>query len=154
MHKILVSACLLGEKVRYDGQEKQLNSAILLQWQLEKRLLVLCPEVTGGLPVPRLPAEIQGQKVMNIAAEDVTSAFELGANKTLELCHQHSIQMAILKEGSPSCGTSQINDGSFKKQKISGQGVTVRLLRKHAVRVFSENQLDEALLYLQYLEGH
>ncbi|MDQ6956950.1 MAG: DUF523 domain-containing protein, partial [Mariprofundaceae bacterium] len=149
MHKILISACLLGEKVRFDGKSKKINAEILEVWNAENRLIALCPEVAGGLSVPRSPAEIQGELVINILGEDVSRAFTQGAQKALELCQQHDIQIAILKEGSPSCGVSQINDGTFSHAKIAGQGVTVQLLQKHGVKVFSEHQLNEAQAYLQ-----
>jgi len=145
MQKILVSACLLGEKVRYDGGDCAQNSNILARWQAEGRLVALCPEVAGGLPVPRPPAEIQADgRIINIENEDVTTAFEQGANRALELCRQHHIRIAILKEGSPSCGSSLINDGSFSHNKISGQGVTTRLLEANGIRVFSEHEVDQA----------
>lgn len=149
MQKILISACLLGEKVRFDGKSKKINAKILEIWQAENRLILLCPEVAGGLPIPRAPAEIQGEFVINIHNDDVSDAFAQGAHKSLKLCQQHGIRIAILKEGSPSCGVTQINDGTFSHTKIAGQGVTTRLLQKHGVKVFSEHQLNEAQTYLQ-----
>jgi len=149
MQKILISACLLGEKVRFDGKSKKINAQILEIWQAENRLIPLCPEVAGGLSVPRAPVEIQGESVINILGEDVSQAFGKGAQKALELCQQHDIHIAILKEGSPSCGVTQINDGTFSHTKITGQGVTTRLLQKHGVKVFSEHQLEEAEIYFK-----
>ncbi|PCI45286.1 MAG: hypothetical protein COB41_02045 [Proteobacteria bacterium] len=149
MQKILISSCLMGEKVRFDGKNKKINAEILEVWHVENRLVLLCPEVAGGLSVPRAPAEIQGESVINILGEDVSRAFFQGAQKALALCQQHDIHIAILKEGSPSCGVTQINDGTFSHIKITGQGVTTRLLQKHGVKVFSEHQLEEAQAYLQ-----
>jgi len=149
MQKILISACLLGEKVRFDGKSKKINAEILKVWQAENRLVLLCPEVAGGLSVPRAPAEIQGGSVMDILGEDVGQAFSQGAQKALALCQQHDIHVAVLKEGSPSCGVTQINDGTFSHTKIAGQGMTTGLLQKHGVKVFSEHQLEETQAYLQ-----
>ena len=150
--KILVSACLLGEKVRYDGQSKEVYADVLWQWRDEGRLIVLCPEMAGGLPVPRPAAEIQGYKVINCLGDDVTDAFVLGANKAVALCQEHHIQIAILKEGSPSCGVMQINDGTFQRIKIAGQGMTTQALKAIGVRVFNELQLDAAKAYVDSME--
>jgi uncharacterized protein YbbK (DUF523 family) len=148
MQKVLISSCLLGENVRYDGKAKQRHVAILEQWQVEGRLISICPEVAGGLPVPRPAAEIQGDRVVNRQGVDVSHAFAVGAQKALELCQKHHIHIAILKEGSPSCGVTRIYDGTFQGIHIVGQGITAQLLREHGIDVFHEHQLDkvEALL--------
>jgi len=136
----------LGEAVRYDGGDccHHLNkqAAILLQqWQQQGLLLPLCPEVSGGLPVPRPAAEIVGDKVVTQAGEDVSHAFRMGAEKALALCQQYQIQYAILKQGSPSCGNSLVNDGTFSKTKVRGQGITAGLLTAHHIQVFNETEL-------------
>lgn len=147
--KILVSACLLGEKVRYDGGDSR-QTGLLETWQAEGRMIPLCPEVAGGLPVPRPPAEIQPDgRIINIEHEDVSDAFERGARKALELCKKHGIQIAILKEGSPSCGSSLINNGNFDRTKIPGKGTTTRLLEANGIRVFSEKELDQVVALLK-----
>lgn len=152
MMKILVSACLLGEKVRYDGGDSR-QAGLLETWQQEGRLIVICPEVAGGLPVPRPPAEIQPDgRIINIEHKDVSDAFERGAKKALELCQAYGIQIAILKEGSPSCGSSLINNGNFDRTKIPGKGITTRLLETNGIRVFSENQLDQVTVILKSLD--
>jgi len=151
MQKILISACLMGEKVRFDGKSKKINAEILEIWHTENRLILLCPEVAGGLPIPRAAAEIQGSSIVTFTGDDVSNAFNQGAQKALEVCLQHDIHMAILKEGSPSCGVTQINDGTFTHRKQTGQGVTAKLLQKHGVKVFSEHQLDTAKVYLASL---
>jgi len=151
MMKILVSACLLGEKVRYDGGDSR-QTGLLEQWRDDGRLIVICPEVAGGLPVPRPPAEIQSDgQIVSVEGVDVTAAFELGAQKALELCREHNIRIAILKEGSPSCGSSLINDGHFSHTKISGQGVTTKLLEANGVHVFSEGELEKAAAFFSRL---
>jgi len=162
MHKILISACLLGEHVRYDGNHSLVNSARLQQWQLQERLIPLCPEVAGGLPVPRPAAEIDAGDAESVIkghgrirhrdGRDVSEAFLAGAEKALALCLQHGIHIAILKEGSPSCGVNKINDGSFSGTKISGQGVTACLLMQHGIAVFSEFQIAEVAAQLMTWE--
>jgi uncharacterized protein YbbK (DUF523 family) len=162
MNKILISACLLGENVRYDGSNSRVASDILQQWQRQGRIKSTCPEMAGGLPVPRIPAEInkgnaeavlQGKSViLNKDGGDVTDAYLLGAEKTLALCMQHNIRIAILKEGSPSCGVVCVNDGSFSGHKIEGQGVTACLLTQHGISVFSESQIGMAASRLSELE--
>jgi len=144
MQKILISSCLLGEKVRFDGKSKKINAKILETWKAENRLIALCPEVAGGLPVPRPAAEIQGKAVRTRLGEDVSKAFAQGAQQALQLCLQNNINLAILKEGSPSCGVNQINDVTFRHLKQPGQGMTTRLLQAHGIQVFSEHQLAEA----------
>lgn len=162
MEKILVSRCLLGYRVRYDGGAHgpfdQLGA-----WQAEGRIVPLCPEVAGGLPTPRPPAEISGgqgvqvwsgqARVLTEAGEDVTAQFVDGAQQALTLVRQHGIRLAVLKSRSPSCGNRETYDGSFSGQKIAGEGVTAALLREAGVRVFNEEELAAALEALQTLES-
>jgi uncharacterized protein YbbK (DUF523 family) len=146
MHdKILISACFLGQKVRYNGKVKTLLNPLLSQWQAEKRLVGICPEIVGGLTVPRAPAEIQGQNVITCDGDDVTKQFISGAKQALALCQQHNIRFALLKESSPSCGSSTIYDGTFSEIKIKGQGVCSQLLREHGIQVFSEDTINNLL---------
>ncbi|MDX8395941.1 MAG: DUF523 domain-containing protein, partial [Mariprofundaceae bacterium] len=117
------------------------------------RLISICPEMAGGLPVPRPPAEIQQQRVITIEGQDVSSAFKQGAQHALELCKQHDITIALLKEGSPSCGSKKIHDGSFQHKKKSGQGITTQLLEQHDIRVFNEHELEDLSTLLNHLEN-
>ncbi|NBA97882.1 DUF523 domain-containing protein [Pseudomonas sp. R5(2019)] len=160
MQKILVSACLLGQPVRYDGKDSgQFDQ--LRAWQQEGRLVVLCPEVAGGLPTPRPAAEIPGgqggsvldghNQVITRDGSDVTDAFMAGAEQALRLVHAHGIRIAVLKSGSPSCGNTLTYDGTFGGIKVSGEGVTTSLLRRRGVQVFSELELPEAALALDAL---
>ncbi len=154
MHKILVSACLLGAPVRYDGRSQGLDNGLLARWQAEGRLLALCPEVAGGLPVPRAAAEIQADgRVLTINGLDLTSAFTAGAEAALALCRQQGIRLALLKEGSPSCGANRVYDGRFCGVSQAGAGVTSRLLRQHGVQVFAETQLEALATVLQALRS-
>jgi len=152
-HKVLVSRCLLGHRVRYDGGASG-PYAQLAQWQDEGRVIALCPEVAGGLPTPRAAAEIPGGQGVEVLAgkasvittegEDVTEAFVSGAQQALALVERHGIRIAILKANSPSCGNRLSYDGSFSGTKVEGQGVTAALLTRAGVQVFSELELEEA----------
>ena len=143
MEKILISACLVGDKCKYDGHT---NYTPLIKDLLEKYELVpFCPEVEGGLPTPRKPSERKGDKVINNAGKDVTRNFLLGAEKALNICKYLNIKIAILKENSPSCGVNQIYDGNFNKKLIKGEGVTTELLRKNGIAVYTEDQIEELL---------
>ncbi len=140
--KILISACLAGKAVRYDGKDK--NTLEDLERLKEKYELVLvCPEVMGGLPVPRPQSEIKGDKVINIEGRDVTSEFNKGAEEALRLARENDVCFALLKQSSPSCGTKTIYNGNFEKVKIEGMGITARLLTKNGITVYSENDIKE-----------
>ena len=158
MNKILLSACLMGDPVRYDGQSKALLDSTLDQLLAQDRVIRFCPEVAGGLPVPRAAAEIQagdGPAVIAKLAQvktqdgtDVSDNFLSGARQALALCRQHNITVAVLTESSPSCGSSQVYDGSFTRKPIPGSGVTAALLRQHGISVFNQHQLGIALKQL------
>jgi len=162
MIRVLVSACLLGEKVRYNGADAAAASRILEQWRSDGRIVRFCPEVAGGLGVPRPAAEIHGlagQSVLDgtghVATNEgakVTEAFIRGAELALQMALAQDVRVAVLKEGSPSCGSGYIYDGSFSGQRKVGQGVTAALLERQGIRVFSELRLDEAAEYLRTLE--
>jgi uncharacterized protein YbbK (DUF523 family) len=161
MEKILVSRCLLGHRVRYDGGASW-PFDLLEQWIEEGRVVPLCPEVAGGLPTPRAAAEIpggQGGQVLDgIAAvittdgEDVSAQFLEGARQALELVQKHGIRVAVLKANSPSCGNLLTYDGTFSGVKVNGEGVTAALLKRHGVRVFSELELLQAAQALARLD--
>ena len=138
LKRVLISACLLGERVRFDGREKGSANPILERWLAEGRVVRVCPEVAGGLPVPRPPAEIRDGRVMAKTGADVTPEFERGAQEALRLVREFGIQIAVLKSGSPSCGSNFIYDGTFTKTRVDGDGVTTALLRSYGVQVFSE----------------
>ena len=118
MKKILVSACLLGNPVRYDGRSKTLHNSDLDALLAQDRIISFCPEVAGGLPVPRAAAEIQagdgndvitGQaRVSTADGADVTDFFLAGAQQALALCRKHDITVAVLTESSPSCGSGLV----------------------------------------------
>lgn len=152
MLKILVSACLLEQRVRYDGQLCP-SRPQLQQWQQQGRVIALCPEVMGGLPVPRAPAERQDDgRILNNRGEDVSAAFSQGAEQAVQLARQHQIRIAILKARSPSCGQNWIYDGSFSSRLIRGDGVTCAQLKALGVLIFDESQLPLAAMALYLLE--
>lgn len=154
---ILISACLLGSKVRYDGSDKASDNGALTDLMARGQVITVCPEVAGGLGVPRLPAEIQNGEgaavlakqalVLDSAGTDVTNAFIRGAQQALALAQENKIKVAILKARSPSCGNEQIYDGTFGKSLRDGQGVTAALLEQHGIKVFNETQIGEAVAY-------
>ena len=91
---ILVSACLLGVPCRYDGQSKAHPLARAL---CEKHHVVpVCGEIFGGLPTPRPPAEIQGDRVVTRDGQDVTEAYRRGAEAAAQLARLTGAQAAVL----------------------------------------------------------
>ena len=143
MEKILISACLVGDNVKYDGGN---NLSPKIEALLEKYELVpFCPEVEGGLPIPRHPAEQRGEQVVNDLDEDVTEQFERGAELAYNICLYLKITKAILKERSPSCGSHQIYDGTFSHKVIPGMGVTAAYLKRKGIAVYSEDEIDSLL---------
>jgi uncharacterized protein YbbK (DUF523 family) len=153
MIKVVVSSCLLGAPVRYNAEHKRSESPVLLRWRDEGRIVSVCPEMLGGLGTPRPPAEIRDGRVVTNEGRDVTAEFEFGARESLAAAAENRVRIAILKEGSPSCGSSYVYDGTFTKTRVDGAGVTAALLRDQGIAVFSESQLEEADAYLRKLEG-
>ena len=155
--KILVSACLLGQPVRYDGRDNLQQHNKLLQWQEQDRLISFCPEVAGGLPVPRPRSNIHSDdsgfavlkakgKIISKQGEEFTKEYLDGAYKALKLAKDNNIKVAILKENSPSCGSHFVYDATGTS-KIPGMGTTAALLTQNGIKVFSENEIDEAINY-------
>lgn len=144
MKKILVSQCLYGgAPVRYDGKSKAETDPMFLKWKEEGRLVPVCPEVFGGLPVPRKDAQRRGSKVITRTGADVTKEYLLGAEEAVRLAREHDVICAVMKEKSPSCGSSFIYDGSFSGTLTEGQGLASELLHNAGVKVFSEHQLAD-----------
>ena len=132
--RILISACLLGARCRYDGVSK------LQPWisdLAERHILVpVCPEQLGGLPTPRPPAERRGDRVMTRDGGDVTAQYRRGAEEALRLCRLLGCEAALLKERSPSCGSGMVYDGTFTGVLTAGEGVTAELLRAQGIPVY------------------
>jgi len=161
--KILFSACLAGFKVRYNGSDKPLVNATLQRWQREGRLVVCCPELAAGFSTPRPNAEItpaanaatvlaRQARVMAAGGGDVTDSYLLGAHLALETARRHGCRFALLTDGSPSCGSQFIYDGSFSGQTKPGSGVTAELLRRHGIEVFSDRQLAALITRVETAE--
>lgn len=149
--KILVSACLMGHLVKYNGTLVPVHER-LKEWNDKGLILPFCPEVEGGLPVPRPPAEIKNgdgsavlckrAKVVRNDGIDVTASFILGATKAADIVKENGITLAIMKDGSPSCGNTRIYDGTFTGTGIPGKGVAAALLASISVRIFTENEIE------------
>jgi len=149
--KILVSACLLGENVRYDGRNNRLDNTFLQHLVDEGLVVSVCPEVIGGLPTPRPYAEIVQRFPIQIIAtdkRDVTDEYVTGAELTLELAQKHGCVAALMKAGSPSCGNHSIQGGSFSGKTVAGAGVAAQELIHKGIPVFNEEQIErlESLL--------
>ena len=144
--KIMVSACLLGDNVKYNGKNNKNEE--LIQFLDDYNVIKICPEVMGGLSIPRIPSEIKDDKVINKNKDDVTDYFNKGARKTLEIALKENIKVAILKENSPSCGSNYIYDGTFNNKLIKGEGVTAKLLIDNGITVLNEKN------YKEYLKGN
>ena len=157
--KILISACLLGDPVRYDGTDLFIDHPLIKKWLDQERLIAVCPEVEGGMSVPRSPAEIvkgDGKsvlggksRVIDSEGEDVTTPFIKGALKTLKMALDNECVAAILTEHSPSCGSNKVYDGSFTKTKRDGVGVTTSMLEQNDIPVFNQEQLEDLQAYLE-----
>ncbi len=151
--RILSSACLKGHAVRYDGGSKPLVHQAIERWRDEGRLVAICPEMSAGMQVPRPPAEIEeartGADVLNWKARvlentggDVTEAFRRAAENALALALETNCSFALLIDGSPSCGSGFIYDGSFSGERVRGEGVTAALLRRNGVEVYSDGEIE------------
>ena len=161
--KILVSACLMGFQVRYNGSHKAQLANALSRWQSEGRLVTNCPELAAGLPIPRLPAEIldaQGADVMRNRAQivesdgqDVTAHYQLAAWLALKAAQEEGCTAALLTDGSPTCGSQFIYDGTFNGRRKPGAGVAAALLRENGITVFSEQQLPQLLAWMKQRES-
>ncbi|SFP66841.1 DUF523 domain-containing protein [Caldicoprobacter faecalis] len=148
---ILVSACLAGICCKYNGG----NNGIPLIKELVKqgKAILLCPEQLGGLPTPRLPAEIKGGSARDVLqgkasvvredGADVTENFIRGAREVLKFCQEMGIRRAILKSKSPSCGKGLVYDGTFTGKLVEGNGVTAQLLIDDGIEVMTEEEFKK-----------
>ncbi len=143
---ILVSHCFLGEPCRYDGASR-LDRQIIELHRAGHNLVPVCPELLGGLDVPRSPAEIQPDgRVVTQDGEDVTAAYRAGAERAVEIAKEKGCTAAILKARSPSCGSGEVYDGTFTHTITSGWGIAARLLDEAGLEVMDEDHL-QAWLY-------
>ena len=141
--RILVSACLMGVGCRYDGKSNEIPQ---LKELLERHdCIPACAEVFGGLPIPRVPAEIQGDRVVNKDGVDVTTQFTRGAQEVARLAKITGCTAALLKERSPSCGCGQVYDGTFTKTLVEGDGLTAKALKELGLTVYGESDIEKLL---------
>ncbi|GHF08778.1 hypothetical protein GCM10016455_32130 [Aliiroseovarius zhejiangensis] len=157
MSRLLVSACLMGQKVRYDGRAKTLLHDCLTRWDADDRIVPFCPELAGGLPVPRLPAEIEPgangddvlagrARVLDSAGVDVTAPFVDGAHQAVSCALSHGCTHALLTEASPSCGSRLLYNGHHDGRQRPGFGVTTAALRAAGIAVYAPDQIDALAL--------
>lgn len=150
---IMVSACLAGKPVRYNGSPA--TDTIVEQLIAQKKAISVCPELLGGFMTPREPAEILGgngydvldgnAKVVELSGRDVTDMYIEGAAHALAIAKEQNVELVVLKENSPSCGSSATYDGTFQGQKQAGTGVTTAMFRRAGIRVISEAELEQEI---------
>ena len=145
MRRLLVSACLLGFDCKYCGGNNALGDKTRRALREKWALVPVCPEVSGGLPVPREPSERRGTRVVSRTGRDVTAEFSRGADTACRLCERFGCTAALLKENSPSCGSGRIYDGSFSGTLIAGDGLTAERLRRRGVELLGESEIEELL---------
>ncbi len=161
MRKILVSGCLNGRPIRFNSTNVSVESEIWDRWESEGRLVSFCPELAAGFAVPRAPAEIVGSTASVVLQDqgrveedngtDVTDMFVDGAKLAAQQAMAEGCVIAVLTDGSPSCGTTYTYDGTFTGGTVAGMGVMAQLLSDQGLRVFPEDQIDQADRYLSSL---
>ncbi len=140
MENLLISSCLAGNNTKYNGKNNYLP--LIEKLKDKYNLIVICPEVMGGLSIPRDPSEIKGDKVISNKGNDVTKEYNLGAKIALDLAKKYNCKKALLMEKSPSCGVRKIYDGTFSKNLIDGMGITTKLLYENKIEVYSKDEID------------
>ena len=143
MIKVAVSACLVGKNTKYDGGNNY--NKYVLEYLKDKEVVLICPEVFGGLPTPRIPSEQINDKVINSNNEDVTKQFVDGANEALKRLQQQNVNVVILKERSPSCGYKKVYDGTFSKTIIDGNGVFAKLAIENGFIIYTESDIENII---------
>ena len=143
MEKLLISACLLGVNCKYSGGNNALAEETLKKLRTQYEFVPVCPEVAGGLPVPRDPSERIGTGVFSIRGRDVTAEFQKGAETAVRLAELFGCKKALLKEDSPSCGSGRIYDGSFSGVLIPGDGVSAEKLKALGIEVIGESAVKQ-----------
>ena len=138
METLLISACLLGSNCKYNGGNNALPPQVLQRLRLRYRLIPVCPEAAGGLPIPREPSERRDGRVISRSGQDVTAAFQRGAEIAAALAERFGARKALLKSNSPSCGSGTIYDGSFSGTLTAGDGVTAAYLKCRNVDIFHD----------------
>lgn len=141
--KVGVSACLVGKNTKYDGGNNY--NEYVLEYLKDKEVVLICPEVFGGLPTPRIPSEQINDKIINSNNEDVTKQFVDGAQEALKRLQQQNVNVVILKERSPSCGYKKVYDGTFSKTIIDGNGVFAKLAIENGFIIYTESDIENII---------
>lgn len=139
--KMIVSACLLGENCKYNGGNN--FSEILADFLKGHEVIPVCPEVMGGLPIPREPAEIVNGVVQTKIERSVDEAFRRGAQMALDIALAQGVELAILQSRSPSCGSKEIYDGSFTGTKVKGRGIFAQVLVDNGIHILDIEDLEK-----------
>ena len=137
--KIGVSACLLGENCKYNGGNNYNKK--LVDFVKDHEVIPICPEVFGGLPTPRKPAEIVDGIVKLESGLSVDKEFKKGAQKALGIILENQVDLVILQSRSPSCGVNKVYDGTFTGKIIDGQGIFTKILKENEVPVIDVEDL-------------
>ena len=143
METILVSACLLGDNVKYNGKNNYDQRIEVLKQYFN--IVPICPEVFGGLPTPRIPSELRSDEVFNKEGKNVTHQFNEGAHKVMNIVNYFHIKRAVLMERSPSCGVHKVYNGKFNGTLIDGKGYTAKLLAEKGVALYTIDEIDQLL---------
>ena len=136
MEKYIVSACLIGKNTKYNGGNNKNDK--IIEFLKDKEYITVCPEVSGGLSIPRVPSEIKKDKVINKEGKDVTLNFKFGSLMEIERVKYFGATKAILKSNSPSCGVNKVYDGTFSNTLIDGDGIFTKELKKLGIEVLTE----------------
>jgi len=145
MKSLLVSHCLFGENVRYDGGNCQVRADYLARLKHKYNLIFICPEVMAGMSVPRAPIELKDGQVIDQQGNDLTTQFDRVKDHLKQLVQDNQIEIALLKDHSPSCGPRMVYDGSFSGLLIPGQGHIASFLANLGIKLYSESQVEELL---------
>lgn len=144
---IAVSSCLAGVSCTYKGGHNNIDKIKELVEQ--GKAIMICPEVLSGMPIPRDPCEIIGDKVMSKQGQDRTKEYYNGAHKALQILKDNHVAVALLKAKSPSCGKKYIYDGTFSHTLVEGDGITTKVLEENGIIVYNEDSLDEFFEYIE-----
>lgn len=142
---VAVSACLLGEPVRYDGRDKLTPEVAALVEDPDVAVLPVCPEVLGGMGCPRRPVHFsrgdggtRDARVVDDRGRDQTGPLMAGAARADELARLAGAEEAIMKERSPSCGVREVHGPTGLGP---GRGALTARLERRGLRVRSEEDV-------------
>lgn len=140
---VLVSACLLGQNVKYNGGNN--HNAAVHAFLRGKQIILVCPEVLSGMPVPRPPVELCKGRVINKKEMDLTAIYQKGVDRVIQQIKEKPVDLAVLKAKSPTCGNREIYDGTFSHHLIPGQGLLAAALTKLGIPVLNEKDIESLM---------